>query len=437
MPIQITMPALSPTMEEGNLAKWLVKEGDKVSAGDVLAEIETDKATMEVETIEDGIVAKLLVEAGSVGVKVNQVIAILTAEGEDVAAALADASDAKAPLGSAPAVQDEQGAQDMPEQQAVVASEIKITKKNNRIFASPLARRLSRDAGIALETLSGSGPHGRIIAQDVKAAMLTGAKIAMAVAQPPALDESDDKIRQLFREGDYELQPHDSMRKTIARRLIQSKQNVPHFYVSIDCQIDNLLKLRAEINAAAPLVEVENGKQPAYKVSVNDMVIKAVALALKAHPDANVSWTDSAMIRHKFVDIGVAVSIPGGLMTPIITKAEQKSLGVIAHEMKDLAARARGRRLKPEEYQGGSTAVSNMGMYGVKSFAAIINPPQSTIFAIGSGEQRAIVKEGALMAATVMGVTISADHRAVDGALAAELSQTFKHFIENPISMLV
>jgi len=267
-----------------------------------------------------------------------------------------------------------------------------------------------------------------------------GAKAAKTIAKaPPSVVPGDDdgKILQLFREGDYELQPHDLMRKTIARRLVQSKQQVPHFYVTIDCQLDSLLALRSQVNRAAPLMETENGKQPSYKISVNDMVIKAVALALKAHPDANVSWTEAAMIRHKFVDVGVAVAIPGGLMTPIVAKAESKSLATIAAEMKDLAARARTRKLKPEEYQGGSAAVSNMGMYGVKSFAAIINPPQSTIFAIGSGEQRAIVKDGSLVAATMMTVTISADHRAVDGALAAELSQTFKHLLENPIAMLV
>jgi len=437
MPIQITMPALSPTMEEGNLAKWLVKEGDRVAAGDVLAEIETDKATMEVESIDDGIVAKLLVEAGSVGVKVNQVIAILAEEGEEVTATRAAASTIKESLILSP-VEEE-----VAEQHAIAAMgapEIKTKEKGNRIFASPLARRLSRDGGIALADLVGSGPHGRIIAHDVKMAMASGVKTIKEkelVSETLSIESGDDKIIQLFRVGDYELQPHSSMRRTIAQRLVQSKQYVPHFYVTIDCQIDALLKLRKDVNEAAPLIETEKGAQPAYKVSVNDMVIKAVALALKAHPDANVSWTTSAMIRHKFVDVGVAVSIPGGLMTPIVTKAEQKSLGVIANEMKDLAARARSRKLNPEEYQGGNTAVSNMGMYGVKSFAAIINPPQSTIFAIGSGEQRAIVKEGALVAATMMSVTISADHRAVDGALAAQLSQTFKHFVENPIAMLV
>jgi len=455
MSIEITMPALSPTMEEGNLAKWLVKEGDKVSAGDVLAEIETDKATMEVESIDDGIIAKLLVPAGSVGVKVNQVIAILVQEGEDIERFPKSGnrfSDKKrdetqgpqgkpAPANIVAPVPDEAPTFKTSEQPAnntpTVMPVDKRQERGPRIFASPLARRLGKEAGIALETLVGSGPHGRIIAQDIKAALAAGAS-TLAPPQPiTQISDEDDKIRRLFREGDYQLQPHDSMRKTIARRLVQSKQQVPHFYVTIDCQLDSLLELRAEINRAAPLIETEQGQRPAYKLSVNDMVIKAVALALKAHPDANVSWTESAMIRHKFVDVGVAVSIPGGLMTPIITKAEQKSLSFIANEMKDLAARARGRRLKPEEYQGGSTAVSNMGMYGVKSFAAIINPPQSTIFAIGSGEQRAIVKEGALRAATMMTVTISADHRAVDGALAAELSQTFKSFIENPISMLV
>jgi len=446
MPIQITMPALSPTMEEGNLAKWLVAEGDKVSAGDVLAEIETDKATMEVESIDDGIVAKLLVPAGSEGVKVNQIIAILALEGEDVAQ-VAQGSDVTATPVAALGGEVEQKPEPSAVAVAAVAAPVspqipqapQIEKTNStRIFASPLARRLAREAALTLESLSGSGPHGRIIARDVKAAIAAGVKpLVSAAPQPVVLGDEDDKIRQLFREDRYELQPHDSMRKTIARRLVQSKQQVPHFYVTVDCALDALLQLRAQINEAAPLIETESGKKPAYKVSVNDLVIKAVALALKAHPDANVSWTEAAMIRHKFVDVGVAVSIPGGLMTPIITQAEQKSVATIAAEMKDLAARARARKLKPEEYQGGSTAVSNMGMYGVDSFAAIINPPQSTIFAIGSGVQRAIVRQGAIVAATMMTVTISTDHRAVDGALAAELSQTFKHFIENPISMLV
>jgi len=428
MPIEITMPALSPTMEQGNLARWLVKEGDKVTTGDVLAEIETDKATMEVESIDDGIVAKLLVAAGSEGVKVNQVIAILAADGEDVAS-IAATTGSKTLNAPALAVKIE------PPIAAPPAA--RNDHRAKRIFASPLARRLSEAAGLSLETISGSGPHGRIIAADVKAAIATDTKAVAATPQPITLGDDDDKIRQLFRDNSYDLRPHDSMRKTIARRLVQSKQSVPHFYVTIDCQLDNLLKLRSEINAAASLVETENDKQPTYKISVNDFIIKAVALALKAHPDANVSWTESAMIRHRFVDVGVAVSIPGGLMTPIVTRAENKSLSIIAAEMKDLAARARARKLKPEEYQGGSTAVSNMGMYGVQSFAAIINPPQSTIFAIGSGEQRAIVKDGSLVAATMMTVTISADHRAVDGALAAQLSQTFKRFIENPVSMLV
>jgi len=439
MPIQITMPALSPTMEEGTLAKWLVKEGDKVSAGDVLAEIETDKATMEVESIDDGVVAKLLVASGSEGVKVNRVIAILALEGEDVAEVAA--------RGDAPAVpvcELAPAAEKREEQKQAVMPAAKNTQPTAaRIFASPLARRLAREAGLSLDRLVGSGPHGRIIAQDIKSAVATGSAQVTSVAgqttiqEPVMLGDEDDKIRQYFREDSYDLQPHDSMRKTIARRLVQSKQQVPHFYVTVDCELDNLLKLRAQINEAAPLIETDAGKQPAYKVSVNDLVIKAVALALKTHPDANVSWTQAAMIRHKFVDVGVAVSIPGGLMTPIVAKAEQKSVATIAAEMKDLAARARARKLKPEEYQGGSTAVSNMGMYGVNSFAAIINPPQSTIFAIGSGQERAIVRQGALVAAMMMTVTISADHRAVDGALAAELSQTFKHFIENPISMLV
>lgn len=459
MAIKITMPALSPTMEEGTLSKWDVKVGDKISAGDTIAEIETDKATMEVDSADDGTLAKIVVPAGTQGVKVNALIAIMAEDGEDPAEAIkkieaeeasqpssphqtaseqpapsqSNAAPAAAPAGKEPAPQK------LATQSPAVQSP---ADKGERIFASPLARRLAKQNGLDLSLVSGSGPHGRIIKRDIDQALANGTGKAVAAAQqdkvaPVETASSDEQTLKLFNKDEYELVPHDAMRKTIAKRLVESKRTIPHFYVTIDCEIDALLKLRAELNAAAPMVKSDSGEKPAYKLSVNDMVIKATALALKAVPDANVSWLDSGMLRHKFVDVGVAVSIPNGLITPIIKHAEEKSLSTISNAMKDLAKRARERKLKPEEYQGGTTAVSNMGMYGVKDFCAIINPPHATIFAIGAGEQRAVVKEGGLAIATVMSVTLSTDHRAVDGALAAELAQAFKKFIENPMSMLV
>ncbi|WP_174020192.1 pyruvate dehydrogenase complex dihydrolipoamide acetyltransferase [Agrobacterium fabrum] len=450
MPINITMPALSPTMEEGNLAKWLVKEGDKVAPGDVIAEIETDKATMEVEAVDEGTVAKLVVPAGSEGVKVNALIAILAADGEDVAEAAKggdavpakaeapkpEAAKAEAPKEEAAPVKAEKPVAD---QAAASSTPAPVAKSGERIFASPLARRLAKEAGLDLSAVSGSGPHGRIVKTDVeKAAASGGAKAAPAAAASagaPALAkvQSDEAVLKLFEPGSYELVPHDGMRKVIAKRLVESKQTVPHFYVSVDCELDTLLALRAQLNAAAP----EKDGKPVYKLSVNDMVIKALALALRDVPDANVSWTESAMVKHKHADVGVAVSIPGGLITPIIRKAEEKSLSTISNEMKDYGKRAKERKLKPEEYQGGTTAVSNMGMMGVKSFSAVINPPHATILAVGAGEQRAVVKNGEIKIANVMTVTLSTDHRCVDGALGAELIGAFKRYIENPMGMLV
>ncbi|MCF7645618.1 pyruvate dehydrogenase complex dihydrolipoamide acetyltransferase [Bacillus subtilis] len=450
MAIKITMPALSPTMEEGNLAKWLVKEGDKVSAGDVIAEIETDKATMEVEAVDEGIVAKLVVAGGTEGVKVNALIAVLAEDGEDVAeAAKAASGDAPAaapkaeaapaavpaPVAAAPA------ATPAPAAPAPVAAP---AAKGERLFASPLARRIAKEAGVELSAVSGTGPHGRIIRKDVETAIASGVK-APAAATPSAAapqaavasGASDEATLKMFEEGSYELVPHDGMRKTIARRLMESKLTVPHFYLTIDCELDALLALRAQLNAAAPVIKTEKGEVPAYKLSVNDLVIKATALALRDIPEANVSWTDAGMVKHKHSDVGVAVSIPGGLITPIVRGAETKALSAISNEMKDLAKRARDRKLKPSEYQGGTTSVSNLGMFGVKDFAAIINPPHATIFAVGAGEQRAVVKNGELAVANVMSVTLSTDHRAVDGALAAELAKVFKNYIENPLSLLV
>ncbi|PLK71128.1 pyruvate dehydrogenase complex dihydrolipoamide acetyltransferase [Rhizobium sp. TH135] len=447
MPINITMPALSPTMEEGNLAKWLVKEGDKVKSGDVIAEIETDKATMEVEAVDEGIVAKIVVPAGTEAVKVNALIAILAEEGEDVAAAAAGGGSAAPKAEAAPAPKAEAAPAPAAAPAAALApaaaSAAPAASSGERVFASPLARRLAKEAGLDLKAVSGSGPKGRVVKSDVEKAVSTGgakaapapAAAASTAAPAPVLAKgaSEEAVLKNFAEGSYELVPHDGMRKTIAKRLQESKQTIPHFYVSVDCELDALMALRAQLNAAAP----EKDGKPAYKLSVNDMVIKALALALRDVPDANVSWTDTNMVKHKHADVGVAVSIPGGLITPIIRKAEEKSLSTISNEMKDLGKRAKDRKLKPEEYQGGTTAVSNMGMMGVKSFSAVVNPPHATILAVGAGEERVVVKNGEMKIANVMTVTLSTDHRCVDGALGAELLGAFKRYIENPMGMLV
>ncbi len=449
MPIDILMPALSPTMEEGKLAKWLKKEGDQVKAGDIIAEIETDKATMEVEAVDEGTVAKLVVPAGTEGVKVNAVIAILAGEGEDAgAAAKAEAPKAEAPKPE-PAKEAPKAAAAAPTPAKAEAALVANGHAGgDRVFASPLARRIAREAGVDVSAVTGTGPHGRVVKADIDAAVAGGAKAAPAAkapavapapaaAAPAAKPMSDDQVLKLFEEGSYELIPHDNMRKTIARRLVEAKSTIPHFYLTIDCELDALLALRSQINATAPMRKTDKGEVPAYKLSVNDMIIKAMAMALKAVPDANVSWTEGAMVRHKHADVGVAVSIPGGLITPIIRHADEKTLSVISNEMKDLASRARSRKLKPEEYQGGTTAVSNLGMFGIKDFAAVINPPHATILAVGAGEERAVVKNGEIKIATVMSVTLSTDHRAVDGALGAELIGAFKRLVENPMTLLV
>ncbi|MBN9468016.1 MAG: pyruvate dehydrogenase complex dihydrolipoamide acetyltransferase [Bosea sp.] len=454
MPVNILMPALSPTMEKGNLAKWLKKEGDKIKAGDIIAEIETDKATMEVEAVDEGVLAKIVVPEGTADVAVNEVIGVIAGEGEDAksvsAPSAAPAKAEPAPKAEAkaatpaPAVSAPAAAAAAPAPAAAPAAQAQAAASGERAFASPLARRLAKEAGIDLGKVQGSGPHGRIVEKDIEAAKQGGAKAAPAAAAaapaaakpasaPLAAGPSDDQVKKLFAPGSYEEIPHDGMRKTIARRLTEAKQTIPHFYVTLDCELDALLKLRAELNAAAP----EKDGKPAYKLSVNDMVIKALALALKAVPDANVSWTEGTMLKHKHTDVGVAVSIPGGLITPIIRDACHKTLSQISNEMKDMAARAKARKLKPEEYQGGTTAVSNLGMFGVKDFAAVVNPPHATILAVGAGEQRAVVKGGQLAVATIMSVTLSTDHRAVDGALGAELLQAFKGYIEKPMAMLV
>ena len=441
MPVNILMPALSPTMEKGNLARWLKKEGDAVKAGDVIAEIETDKATMEYESIDDGVLAKIVVPEGTQDVPVNQLIAVLAAEGEDPKAAASAAGKAapaaKAPEAPKPAAAPPAATPAQAAAPKAAPAPAPAAHGANRVFASPLARRLAKDAGIDVGRVQGSGPHGRIIARDVEAA-----KSGKGLAAPGAMAgtpfaiqaPSDDKIRALFEPGSYDVIPHDNIRKVIARRLVEAKLTIPHFYLTLDCNIGKLLAAREEINAAAP--KDKDGK-PAYKISVNDFVIKALALALQQVPDANVTWTEGGMLKHKHSDIGVAVSIPGGLITPIVRHAEAKSLSVISNEMKDYAGRARARKLKPEEYQGGSSAVSNLGMYGIKDFAAVINPPHATILAVGAGEERAIVKDGKIEAAWMMSVTLSTDHRAVDGALGAQMLGAFKNLIENPVMMVV
>jgi pyruvate dehydrogenase E2 component (dihydrolipoamide acetyltransferase) len=439
MPINILMPALSPTMEKGNLAKWLKKEGDKVKSGDVIAEIETDKATMEVEAVDEGTIAKILVPEGTQDVAVNDVIAVLASDGEDVKSAGAGAASAPpkaAPVAQAPAAAATAPAAPRiaPAPAAPAAAPAPRADGHARTFSSPLARRLAKDAGIELARINGSGPHGRVIARDVEEAKSgKGLKAAPAGAPAIAPSMSDKQIRALFEDGSYEVIPHDGMRRTIAQRLAAS-WSVPHFFLTMVCDIGKLLAAREEINAAAPK-DKEN--KPAYKLSVNDFVIKAMAIALQRISNANVSWTESGMLKHKHSDIGVAVAMPGGLITPIIRKAETKSLSTISGEMKDFAARARARKLKPEEYQGGTTAVSNLGMYGIKDFTAVINPPHATILAVGTSEERAVVRNGKIEIAHIMSVTLSCDHRAVDGALGAELIGAFKMLIENPVMMMV
>jgi len=448
MPINITMPALSPTMEEGNLAKWLVKEGDTVSAGDVIAEIETDKATMEVEAVDEGKVGKIVVPEGSEGVKVNELIAVLLEDGEDASAIDAsggggDAAPAPSGGDAVPAVPESAPAIEVGAKAATDPVPAPKAADGGRIFASPLARRLAQLNGLDLKALKGSGPHNRIVKRDIEAALEAGTgKAAPAAAEAPkaaaaaapATGPSADQVLKLFDKDSYELVPHDGMRKTIAKRLTESKQTIPHFYVSVDVELDALLALRSQLNDSAS--KDKDGK-PAYKLSVNDMTIKALALALRDVPDANVSWTDDNMVMHKHADVGVAVAIPGGLITPIIRRAEEKPLSVVSNEMKDLGKRAKERKLKPEEYQGGTTAVSNMGMMGVKNFSAVVNPPHATIVGVGAGEKRPVVKDGELAVASVISVTLSTDHRCVDGALGAELLKAFKGYIENPMSMLV
>ncbi|MDX1402127.1 MAG: pyruvate dehydrogenase complex dihydrolipoamide acetyltransferase [Kiloniellales bacterium] len=451
MPIEILMPALSPTMTEGTLAKWHVKEGDEISSGDVIAEIETDKATMEVEAVDEGKVAKIFVEEGSEGVAVNSLIAVLLEDGEDESAL-----QSVGPKKGGPAPPAAESAETPPASPAAAAPEAtsaapakedKATGSQpradggNRIFASPLAKRLAKEAGLDLARISGSGPHGRIVKKDVEAAVASGgakaaapadgkaaaSPAAPAAAPSPAPSGPGAKALADTLGITYRQEPLSSMRKVIASRLTESKQTVPHFYLTIDCVIDELLKVRKDLNS----------RSDDYKISVNDFIIRGAALALRKVPEANASYDPGGLLFYDHADVSVAVATPNGLITPIIKAAEGKGLATISNEMKDLAARARDGKLSPEEYQGGTFTISNLGMFGIKDFSAVINPPQGCILAVGAGEQRAVVKDGALAIATVMSCTLSVDHRVVDGAVGARFLQAFKKLVEDPLTMLL
>ena len=436
MATTILMPALSPTMTEGKLAQWLKAEGETVSAGDVIAEIETDKATMEVEAVDEGVLGKIVVAAGTDGVAVNSVIAVLLEDGEDLsdvdiaglAAAAAPSSPAPsspapAPAAPAPAAAPPVAAPPAPVAAAQAAPPAAaVAASGTRIFASPLARRIAADAGLDLGHVSGSGPRGRIVKRDVEAAIASGVSAAA-----PAAPAAPVAVGAMPGMPDYIAIPNSMMRKTIARRLSESKQQAPHFYLTVDCRLDELLELRKKLNNNAT----------DFKLSVNDLIIRAAALALKQVPAANASWFEDEIRQWQAVDISVAVAIDGGLITPIIRGAEGKGLKQISAEMKDLAGRARDGKLLPEEYQGGTFSISNLGMFGIKEFAAVINPPQGAILAVGAGEQRPVVNDGELAVATVMSCTLSSDHRVVDGAVGAEFMQAFKLLIEDPLKMLL
>ncbi len=418
MSIEILMPALSPTMTEGKLAKWLKKEGDAVAAGDLLAEIETDKATMEFEAVEEGVLGKITVPEGAEGVAVNTPIAYLLEEGEDAASIQVTAP---------------------PEAEAALETTQSPTNTGSapptdgsRIFASPLAKRLAKEAGLELSLVTGSGPHGRIVKKDIEAAIGAGpqARPSATSAQPPKVSNAQVPA-ELPGQGAFTEIPHSSVRKIIAERLTTSARDIPHFFLTVDCEVDQLLSLRKDLNGRSPEGE------GAYKLSVNDFIIRAVALAMRKVPDINASWTDYAMRIYSEIDVSIAVATADGLITPIIRKADQKGLAEVSIEMKELALRARDNKLMPEEFQGGGFTISNLGMYSIKDFCAIINPPQSCILAVGAGEQRPIVKDGALAVATVMSCTLSVDHRAIDGALGSEFLQAFKAMIEDPLTMLL
>lgn len=423
MPINITMPALSPTMTEGTLSRWLKSEGDSVESGDVIAEIETDKATMEVEAVDEGIIGKILVSEGTENVPVNDVIAVLLEDGEsandigDVSAVPAKTEE-KVEVEKAETKESAAPSKPSPQPQE--------QPKGDRVFASPLAKRLAAEKGIDLSSIQGSGPRGRIVKYDIENAKAGGASVAPQQTAAASFDDPDIQTN-VFGMAYKEI-PNNNIRKVVAKRLSESKQTVPHFYLTVECELDTLLSSRKELNDKA------NGE---FKLSVNDFIIKAAAMALKAYPDANVSWNDDATHQYLKSDISVAVSTPNGLITPIVRNAEDKGLRSISTEMKDLAGRAREGKLKPEEFQGGSFSISNLGMFGVKEFAAIVNPPQGCILAIGAGEQRPVVINGNVEIRTIMNCTLSVDHRCVDGAVGAEYLQIFKQYIENPVSMLV
>jgi len=445
MPIEVLMPALSPTMTEGNLAKWHKKVGEKVKAGDVIAEIETDKATMEVEAVEEGVVGELVVPEGAQGVKVNAVIARLLEEGEDAAALktapkpapkgppAAAAPAAPATVPKSPAAAEPATPLD-PKTTPAKAPTPPMAPTGNgagRVMASPLARRMAAQAGVDLARLAGSGPHGRIVKADIDAALKGGAPMrapGAAPARAPVMAPSPSMVQVAALAGNarYTPVPHSNMRRTIARRLTEVQQTIPVFYLTMDCEIDQLLKARADINAQGDL-----------KISVNDFVIKAVALALRKVPAVNASWSEEAVLRWNSVDVSVAVALDDGLITPIVRNADQKGLAQISTEMKDLAARAKANKLKLEEFQGGTFSISNLGMFGVSEFTAVINPPQSCILAVAAGVQQPVVRNGAVAVATVMRCTISCDHRVVDGATSAQFMNAFKKHIESPVTMLL
>ena len=437
MATNILMPALSPTMTEGTLARWLKKEGEAVKAGDVIAEIETDKATMEVEAVDEGVLGKILVADGTEGVKVNEPIAVLVEEGEAVPASAAPAPAPKpaAPPASAPAPTPAAAPPPPAPAPSSAPAANGHARGEERIFASPLARRMAAQAGIPLSSLKGSGPNGRIVKADIETARGGAAPVPAAPAPAPSAAAPAPKLEAApapVITAPHRLVPNSAMRKVIARRLTEAKQTIPHFYVSMDIELDPLLKLRSELNAKS----AKDGPG-AYRLSVNDFIIKAAALTLRRVPTVNASFTEDNIILYDDVDISVAVSIPDGLITPIIRRADQKGLAAISSEMKDLAARAREGKLKLEEFQGGGFSISNMGMYGVSEFAAVINPPQAAILAVAAGQQRPVVKDGALAVATVMTCTLSVDHRVVDGALGAEWLAAFKAIVEDPLSLML
>jgi len=437
MATNILMPALSPTMTEGTLSRWLKKEGEAVRAGDVIAEIETDKATMEVEAVDEGVLGRILVQDGTEGVKVNEPISILVDQGEAVPSAAPAPAPAKAP----PAARQETPRQDAPSPAAKQPEAPRPTPAGNghdadageRVFVSPLARRMAKQAGLDLAALKGSGPNGRIVKADIEAALGKGAPAAAAAPGQPAAPAPAPAARPAAPiAAAHRLVPHSSIRKVIARRLTEAKSTIPHFYVSMDIEIDAMIRLLGELNAKSP----KEGPD-VYLITINDLVIKAAAVTLRRVPAVNAALTDDAMVLFEDVDISVAVAIPGGLITPIVRRADQKGLATISREMKDLAGRARTGKLKPEEFQGGGFSISNMGMFGVTEFAAIINPPQSAILAVAAGQKRAVVKQDSLAVATVMTCTLSVDHRVVDGALGARWLREFKRIVEDPLGLLL